>query len=166
MCYLSSRWQPTSASSRFSLSNHFPSSAGSHSHAVHLRVLPPTQLRRRGAIRYPVYIYHSSDTPTFGCSTPHIHNISISYLALIRPKSCLRHSLHLTLINSDTPNIGSSRTSSAPHIHNHTISIRYLALLQPNSFLRHSHQLTLNYKGHISNPFLLGLGRRSQVTPP
>jgi hypothetical protein len=70
LCYLSSRWQPTSASSRFSLSNHFPSSSGSPSHTVHLRVLPPTQLRRRGAIRYPVYIYHSSDTPTFGCSTP------------------------------------------------------------------------------------------------
>ena len=46
-----------------------------------------------------VYTYHSSGCPTFGCSTtPRTSiTISISYLALLRPKSFLRHSLHLNL---------------------------------------------------------------------
>ena len=79
-------------------------------------------------------------------NAPHIHTILISYPTLIRPNS-FRHSLHLTLFNSGTLIIGSSRKSSAPHIHNHTISIRYLALLRPNFFLRHSHHHVLPYKG-------------------
>ena len=53
--YLSSRRQPTlpplpptSAPSCFSLSNHVRSSSGTPTHTVHLRVLPPPHLRRRG----------------------------------------------------------------------------------------------------------------------
>ena len=46
--YLSSRRQPTSALSPFLLYNHLPSSSGTPTHAVHLRVLPLPHLQRRG----------------------------------------------------------------------------------------------------------------------
>ena len=48
---------------------HVPSSSGTPTYAVHLRVLPPPHLRRTGALRSAVYIYHSSATTTFGSST-------------------------------------------------------------------------------------------------
>jgi len=97
--YLSSRRQPTSAPSRFSLSNHVPSSSGTRTHTVHLRVLSAPHLRRRGACRSPVYTYHSSGSPTFGSSTASRNSINIStrYLALLRPNSFQRHFLHLIL---------------------------------------------------------------------
>ena len=97
--YLSSPWQPTSAPTRFSLSNDVPSSSGNPTHTVHLRVLPPPHLWRRSTWRSPVYTYHSSGSYNFGSSkTPRTFiNISISYLEPLRPNSFLRHSLHLIL---------------------------------------------------------------------
>ena len=87
--YLSSRRQPTYTPSRFSLSNHVPSSSGTPTHTVHLRLLPTPHLRRRGR----------GGSPTFGSSTTPRTSIStsISYLALFRPNSFLRHSLQLIL---------------------------------------------------------------------
>jgi len=97
--YLSSRRQPTSATSRFSLSKYVLSSSGTPTHTIHLRILPAPHLLRRGACRSPVYTYHSSGSPTFGSSaTPRTSiTISISYLALLRPNSFLWHSLRLIL---------------------------------------------------------------------
>ena len=133
--------------------------------------------------------------PLFQVNTPHIHNIYISYLALIRPNYFLWHTLNLTLFKSGTPIIGSSRTSSGPQI-NHTISICYLTLFWPNFFLRQSHHLILPYKGpnsfqsfpsgvkpaaaktytsirsltyvtlRLGNPFLLGLSQQQPTSIP
>ena len=77
--YLSSRRQPTlpppsptSAPSRFSLYKHVRSPSGTPTYAVHLRVLPPPHLRRRGrgVLRFNLSFLSSSGTPTFEVQDP------------------------------------------------------------------------------------------------
>ena len=90
---------PTSAPSRFSLSNHVRSSSGNPTHTVHLRVLPPPYLRRKGRgglrfyLSFLVFLRHShflSLRPSSAHRILHIlattykSTISITYLAHVR----------------------------------------------------------------------------------
>jgi hypothetical protein len=90
-----------------------------------------------------VFLWHSCSSPTSTANT------SLAAQGGVAVYTSTYHSSS----SSSTTTFGSSRTSSARHIHNHTISISYLALLRPNSFfLRHSLHLILHYKG--PNSFL------------